>query len=168
MKMGIKIRERLKKLSFKDFERLGIITMLIVNMITINCAVKSSKYDNAIVGVCMNKYSEIATILRNYNKGVKVEDNSDLMSKYFDITNEELFYIRNGVVSPEISRDWMTGMIKQLKRFKNDKDFEEILNEYPRIAKTFDIDLDKIDGKNISSEVIEKCIDNLQEYNSNK
>lgn len=166
--MANKIRERLKRLSFKDFERLGIIAMLIVNMITINCAVKSSKYDNGIVAGCMNKYSNIATAVRNYNKGAKEADNSDLMYKYFDTTNEELFYIRNGVVSPEVSQDWMTGMIKQLKRFKKEKDFKEILSEYPRIAKTFDINLDKIDGKNISNEVIEKCIDNLQEYNLNK
>lgn len=168
MKVVNKIKDILAKLDFKHFDRLSIITMLIVNMITINCALKSNNYSNDLVGVCMNKYSEIATALRNYNNGVKVENANDLMYKYFDITNEELFYIRNENVSPEVSYDWMTGMIKQLKKFKKEKDFEEILSEYPRIAKTFDIDLDKIDGKNIDSEVIEKCIDNLQEYNLNK
>ncbi|MCA1966379.1 MAG: hypothetical protein LDL23_06980 [Flavobacterium sp.] len=137
-------------------------------MIAINCALKSNNYSNDLVGVCMNKYSGIATALRNYNNGVKVENTNDLMYKYFDITNEELFYIRNENVSPEVSYDWMSGMIKQLKKFKKEKDFEEILAEYPRIAKTFDIDFDKIDGKNISSDVIEKCVDNLQEYNLNK
>lgn len=163
-----KMKGVLTKLTFKDFERLGVIAMLVVNMIAITCALKSNNYSNDLVGVCMKKYSEIATALRNYNKGVKVADANDLMYKYFDITNEELFYIRNENVSPEVSHDWMTGMIKQLKRFKKEKDFEEILSEYPRIAKTFDIDLDKIDGKNISSEVIEKCVDNLNEYNLNK
>ena len=168
MKGVNKMHDRLKKLSFKHFDRLGVILMFVANIITINCAIKTNKYSNDIVSDSMGKYSTISTDLRKYNRGVSVDDKNDLMYKYFDITNEELFYIRNENVSPEVSHDWMTGMIKQLKTFKKEKDFKDVLGNFKRIERTFDIDLDNVDEENISKEVIEKCIENLKNYNANK
>lgn len=149
---------------------LSFITLLILNLIAIKNIVKSNNYSNDIVGLCMTKYSDISTDLRTYNLNSKNDtlNTNNIMYKYFDLTNEELFYIRNEVVSPDVSNDWLTGMIKQLKKFKTEKDYQKIFNEYPRVSATFNIDLDQIDSNKISIDVIEKCIDNLKNYNSNK
>jgi hypothetical protein len=149
---------------------LSFITLLILNLISLNNIMKSNNYSNDIVGLCMTRYSDISTDLRNYNLNSKNDsiNANNLMYRYFDLTNEELFYIRNGVVSPEVSNDWLTGKVKQLKKFKTEKDYQKIFSEYPRVSATFNLDLDQIDGNKISIEVIEKCIGNLKNYNSNK
>lgn len=148
---------------------LAFITMLILNLVAIKNMMKSNNYNNDVVGACMTKYSKIAPSLRAYNNHKdSTIDRVNTMSDYFDLTNEELFYIRNGVVNPEVSGDWMTGMVKQIKIFKNDSIYQTVVKDYPRIEKTFDLDLDQVKPETISKEVIQNCMRNLDEYNLNR
>ena len=147
---------------------LSFITLLVLNLLTFYKMGTSNNYSNEIVGMCMDKYQRFSSDLRNYNHNQTDSINTtNLMYQYIDLTNEELFYIRNKVVSPDVSRDWMTGMIKQMKIFKKEKEYETIKSEYPRIVKTFDIDIDQVNG-GVSKQVIDKCLNNLMEYNSNQ
>ena len=149
---------------------LSFITLLILNLISIRNIVKSNNYSNEVVGMCMDKYSKISSDLRSYNFDSKTDsiNKNNLIYQYLDISNEELFYIRNGVVSPEVSQDWLTGMIKQIKKFKIEKNFQNIFDEYPRMSATFDIDFDQIGGDKVSKDVIDKCLNNLKNYNLNQ
>lgn len=150
---------------------LSFFTLFIINIYSISVIMKSNNYNNDVIGRCMDKYSKMSVDLRNYKMGKQTDSISvtNLMYQYFDVTNEELFYIRNGVVNPEVSSDWMTGMIKQIKLFSKEKNYKTIQDEFPRIKNTFDINLLDIEtDKGISKETIQKCMKNLKEYNYNK
>ncbi|MBK7764111.1 MAG: hypothetical protein IPI46_12335 [Bacteroidetes bacterium] len=148
---------------------LAFITMLILNLIALKNLMKSNNYNNEVVGNCMTKYSKIASNIRAYNNHKdSTIDIVNTMYDYFDLTNEELFYIRNGVVNPEVSGDWITGMIKQIKIFKEDKNYNTVIENYPRIKKTFLIEWSEIKPDMISKQVIQNCMRNLNEYNLNQ
>jgi len=138
---------------------------IIISLNTIS-KISTKNYDNSLIGRCMDGYGKISNDLRKYEKGDTTGlDVKKLMYDYFDLTNEELFYIKNEVVSPEVGYDWLNGMVKKLRSFEKEPFYQNIKKEYPRIEKTFDMDLNKSE---LTKSDIEGCVSRLKEYNSNK
>lgn len=144
---------------------LSFAILLVINIITLKNLFKSNAHSNEIVGMCMSKFSVFSEKLRLYNNKKEIDDVNNLIYRYFDLCNEELFYIKNGVVSPEVSKDWMTGMIRQMILFREQNEYKNILSEFPRIGETFNFNFDTITNNQISSNIIANCLNNLKKYN---
>ncbi|HEY0262422.1 MAG TPA: hypothetical protein VGB95_05310 [Chitinophagales bacterium] len=128
----------------------------------------SSKYDNSLVRSCLESYRKIAEKLYRYNNNnnaSKIEAN-DLIQEYFERTNEELFYIKNNLINPEIGKDWIAGIIRQLSFFKknNPTELNDVFLTYPRVEATFKETLSENHTGKIENKLIDECLKKLKKF----
>lgn len=146
---------------------MSFFVLLIINLNTLNDVLFKKPYDNGVVISCMNKYTGLSGELRRFNNGDTTGINVvSLMYRYFDLTNEELFYISKDMVDPDIGDDWMTGIMKELKLL-NERDpnlYERLMKDYSRVRTTFPDDLRMVDVNSLTREKLNRYYENLNGY----
>ncbi len=83
---------------------------------------KLSKSSNEfqVVSKCMTTYSTMAFRLGQIETLAENQEGFDrLLRKYILLTTQELDYIKRKLISEEIAREWISGMIETLNRFSD-------------------------------------------------
>lgn len=170
---------------FKDvltiISGLSVLTLIFINLYSIKNILSPPKiYDSDVVIKYMDEYSDkVGPDVTAYNQtcrdGNCYNRVDTLMKNYFALSEQELFYIKNNVISPEVTDEWLTSMLRQMQKFSDEDDYKKTLLGFGRVRTTFDFNLDTLQqpmdsGSTlvpISEEQVNICKKRLDSYNSN-
>jgi hypothetical protein len=141
MKLGIE--------SLKDLVELisWIVGAVSLAIATYTYRVSRNQFNFSVITNCVERYQSIMAKLRTSPP----DERLNVLQRYIDLCNEELFYFKNRYIPEEVVDEWIDGMLSFLPvKVKSENTYintsyapeiieKDLLKDYPRIKKTFTV-----------------------------
>jgi len=153
-------------MTFKDYLEISsyFVTSISLVAIWITYAFSKKQIHFATMQKCISDFRSI-----EFEKGA--ENEAEKAKKYFELVNEELFYIENNYLPRVVAIEWLDGMIEYLPFLINNQSLylsekfkslgsaktEELLKDHPRIKKLINmiaLPLDSLKGAVLEGEIL--------------
>ncbi len=140
--------KRSKNMDTIDIINLGLPTITASALVFASIQIKINRKQlfQSTITKCVSDFRDLGEL----NKETK---ETKIITKYIDLTNEELFYFQHNYIPKDVAKEWIDGMIDYLPitcqsgtilnadyiiRFLSDNR-ETILQNYPRIQNAFEV-----------------------------